>query len=91
MCMHVRTHLRLQIRTRMCMHVRRTHAHTRACACTRARTHRRTRTHTRGRSRLGEMTTQVLVYHSPGMHPGDLHRVRVAAPDALRDMIKVTL
>ena len=30
---------------------------------------------------------EVLVYGSPGMHPGDLHKVAVCYPDALREMI----
>ena len=30
----------------------------------------------------------VLVYSSPGMHPGDLHKLKVVYPDALRERIK---
>ena len=30
---------------------------------------------------------EVLVYGSPGMHPGDLHKVAVCYPEALREMI----
>ena len=30
---------------------------------------------------------EVLIYGSPGMHPGDLHKVSVCYPEALREMI----
>ena len=33
---------------------------------------------------------EVLVYGSPGMHPGDLHKVSVCYPEALRDMMSGT-